>query len=94
MLMHEVESTSIEAIGYDRPSRELYVRFRESGRTYAYWEVEESVFEELLGAASKGNYFNREIKGAYAYGQVRVPASRSSGRPKNRNGRSDGERER
>jgi hypothetical protein len=37
--MHGVESTSIEAIGYDRQRRELYVRFRESGRTYAYWEV-------------------------------------------------------
>jgi hypothetical protein len=92
--MHEVESTSIEAIGYDQQAQELYVRFRESGRTYAYWEVEEKVFEEFLGAASKGNYFNREIKGAYSYDQVRVPAGRSRGRPKNRIGRSDGERER
>jgi hypothetical protein len=92
--MHEVESTSIEAIGYDRQTQELYVRFRESGRTYAYWEVEENVFEEFLGAASKGNYFNREIKGEYSYGQVRVPAGRSSGRSKNRIGRSAGERKR
>lgn len=92
--MHEVESTSIEAIGYDGQMHELYVRFRESGRTYAYWEVDEDVFKEFLGAASKGNYFNREIKGAYSYGPVRVPAGRSSGRPKNRIGRSDGERKR
>jgi hypothetical protein len=92
--MHEVESTSIEAIGYDRQAHELYVRFRESGGTYAYWEVEENVFEEFLGAASKGNYFNREIKGEYSYGRVKVPASRSSGRPKNPIGRSDGERKR
>lgn len=92
--MHGVESTSIEAIGYDEQTHELYVSFRESGRTYAYWEVERDVFEEFLGAASKGNYFNREIKGAYSYAQVRVPAGRSNGRPKNRIGRSDGERER
>lgn len=92
--MHEVESTSIEAIGYDGQPHELYVRFRESGRSYAYWEVEEEVFEKFLGAASKGNYFNREIKGAYSYGPVRVSAGRSSGRPKNQNGRSDEERKR
>jgi hypothetical protein len=92
--MHEVESTSIEAIGYDRQGHELYVRFRESGRTYAYWEVEENVFEEFLGAASKGNYFNREIKGEYSYSPVRDRVGRSSGRPTNRIGRSDGERKR
>jgi len=91
--MQEVESTSIEAIGYDRQTHELYVRFRETGRTYAYWDVEEDVFEGFLGAPSKGNYFNRQIKGAYSYGQVRVPAGQSSGRPKKRIGRSDGERE-
>jgi|GEM_PF-668379 len=92
--MHEVESRSIEAIGYDRQTQELHVRFRESGRTDAYWEVERDVFEEFLGAPSKGNYFNREIKGVYSYVQIRVPARRSSGRPKRRIGRNDGERKR
>jgi hypothetical protein len=92
--MQAVESTSIEAIGYDRQTHELYVRFRESGYTYVYWEVEEVVFEDFLGATSKGSYFNREVKGAYSYAQVRVPAGRSTGKPRNRIGRSDGERER
>jgi len=74
--MHHVDSTSIEAIGYDRQTRELYVRFLESGRTYVYRDVEEGVFEQFLRASSKGNYFNREIKGGYAYYPVRVPAGR------------------
>ena len=65
--MHRVDSTSIEAIGYDRRTRELYVRFLESGHTYVYRGVEDDVFEEFLGADSKGNYFNREIKGKYPY---------------------------
>jgi hypothetical protein len=84
----------LKRMGYDRQTHELYVRFVESGRTYAYQEVEENVFEQFLAAASKGNYFNREIKGAYSHSLVRVPAGRSSGRPKSRIGRSDEERKR
>lgn len=68
--MHRVDSTSVEAIGYDRRTRELYVRFLESGQTYVYRGVEDEVFEKFLRAGSKGNYFNREIKGAYSYYQV------------------------
>ena len=68
--MHRVDSTSIEAIGYDRRTGELYVRFLESGHTYVYREVEDGVFEKFLCASSKGNYFNREIKGEYSYYQV------------------------
>ena len=68
--MHRVDSTSIEAIGYDRRTRELYVRFLESGHTYVYRGVEDGVFEKFLSVGSKGNYFNREIKGEYPYDQV------------------------
>jgi len=68
--MHRVESASIEAIGYDRRTRELYVRFVESGHTYVYRGVEDEVFEKFLCAGSKGNYFNREIKGEYSYYRV------------------------
>ncbi len=70
MPMHRVDSTSIEAIGYDRRTRELYVRFLESGHTYVYRGVEDEIFEEFLSADSKGNYFNREIKGEYPYYHV------------------------
>ncbi len=68
--MHRVESTSIAAIGYVRRTRELYVRFLETGRTYVYQDVEASVFESFWRASSKGNYFNREIKGEYSYFQL------------------------
>jgi hypothetical protein len=68
--MQPVDSTSIKAIGYDRRSRELYVRFLESGHSYVYRGVEDDVLEGFLCADSKGNYFNREIKGEYPYYQV------------------------
>ena len=70
--MHHVDSKSIEAIGYEQGTGELYVRFLESGRTYVYQDVEDGVFEEFLRASSKGNFFNRKIKGGYAYYPVRV----------------------
>ncbi len=64
--MHHVDSTSIEAIGYESATRELYVRFIKS-RTYVYFDVEERVFNEFMQADSKGQYLNSNIRGAYVY---------------------------
>lgn len=57
-----VDSSNIEAIGYDADSRELHVQFI-SGTLYVYFDVDEFLFNELLAANSKGSYLNREIKG-------------------------------
>ena len=65
--MHPVDSTNIEAIGYDESSQELYVRFLESGDTYVYFGVEEWVFDEMMQSDSKGGYLNQEVKGSYDY---------------------------
>lgn len=62
-----VESSSIDAVGYDAATRRLAVRFLGSGNTYVYVGVEPSVFEALLAAPSKGRYLNMHIKGAYDY---------------------------
>lgn len=64
--MHYVDSSNVEAIGYDPDARELHVHFRESG-SYVYFEVEELVFSEFLNADSKGKYLNQMIKGVYNY---------------------------
>ena len=63
--MHYVDSSNIEAIGYDAQSQELHVRFLDSGDTYVYYNVEQWRFEEFMQADSKGGYLNREIKGRY-----------------------------
>lgn len=62
-----VTSSTVEAIGYDAPTRELYVQFVKTGETYVYSEVEEWVFQEFLRADSKGTYLNTNIKGRYDY---------------------------
>ena len=65
-----VDSSNIEAIGYDSASRELHVRFLKSGETYVYYEVEEWVFEEFKSADSKGVFFNTNIKDKYNLGKL------------------------
>ncbi|WP_236625822.1 KTSC domain-containing protein [Rhodopirellula baltica] len=68
--MQYIDSKSIEAIGYDAESQELHVRFLKSGKTYVYYGVEQWVFDEFMGADSKGTYLNMNIKGAFNYGEV------------------------
>ena len=65
--LRPVESSSIEAVGYDPKTHRLYVRFLGSGNAYVYYDVAKRVFEDLLAADSKGRFLNSEIKGAYAY---------------------------
>ena len=62
---HETpESEPIEAIGYDEPNEEAWVRFR-SGSTYAYSNVPAGVFEQFRTSDSKGGFVNRELRGVY-----------------------------
>ena len=64
--MQYVDSTNVEAIGYDETRQELHVRFLESG-SYVYLDVPETVFAEFLQASSKGRYLNTQIKGVYGF---------------------------
>lgn len=68
--MHYVDSSNVEAIGYDVDSQELHVLFKKSGLTYAYFAVEEWVFQEFMQADSKGTYLNENIKERYDYSRL------------------------
>ena len=59
--MTYVDSTNIEAVGYDQATRDLYLQFR-TGKVYVYAEVPVEIHRELLEADSKGSYFNREVR--------------------------------
>ena len=52
--MHYVDSSNVEAIGYDPGTQELHIQFLKSGETYVYFDVEEGVFHEMMQADSKG----------------------------------------
>jgi KTSC domain len=68
--MASVDSSSIELVGYDEDERELYVRFHNRGRTYAYEDVSQTEFDALVAAPSKGRYLNWEIKPFHRYRRV------------------------
>ena len=61
-----VESSNIEAIGYDDDTQELHVQFLPSGH-YIYSDVPREMFDNLMNAPSKGSFLNREVKGVYQF---------------------------
>jgi len=58
-----VSSSAIAAVGYDGHS--LKVVFRGSGRAYTHPNVPRSVYVGLMQASSKGEYYNKFIRGRY-----------------------------
>ena len=61
-----IDSSNIEAIGFDPEAAELHVHFHSSGQ-YVYHEVPQDVFDALLESPSKGSFLNREIKPFYTF---------------------------
>lgn len=67
MELQHVESSNIEAIGYDTDTNELYVEFK-NGSTYKYMGVPFETYQELMDAESHGTYLNANIKkGGFEY---------------------------
>jgi hypothetical protein len=64
-----VASTNIAEIGYDEPSQTLEVQFT-NGSVYQYYNVPQAVHEQLMQAASKGQYLAYQIKNVYPYSRV------------------------
>ncbi|MBU9889036.1 MAG: KTSC domain-containing protein [Candidatus Omnitrophica bacterium] len=61
-----VRSRDLALIGYDAASSVLEVVFR-SGGVYRFQDVPEKVYQGLMGAPSHGTYFQKYIKGQYAF---------------------------
>ena len=69
MEMTSVDSSNVEAVGYDEDSSTLQVEFK-GGTTYQYFDVQEEVFVGLRDADSVGKYLAARIKGSYRYSKV------------------------
>lgn len=67
MEMEYVQSTNVEAIGYDAEAAELHVRYLGSPTVYVYQGVPSDVHERLMAGGSKGTFIHREIKGVYPF---------------------------
>lgn len=61
-----VKSSNLKSIGYDKKTETLSIRFKSGGR-YEYYGVSEDVYDELMGASSKGSYLYWNIRDEYDY---------------------------
>ena len=61
-----VESTTLRALAYDGGRGILQLEFCNRA-IYHYYGVPAAVYEALLGAPSKGSYFNRVVRGRFRY---------------------------
>ncbi len=65
-----VESSSVKSIGYDAKQRVLEVEFKNES-VYAYYEVAEHIYKELINADSHGKYLDKHVKKAgYRYVKI------------------------
>jgi len=62
----KIESSILNAVGYDIASKKLYVEFN-SGLMYAYKKVPATVVMAMLMAESHGKYFNENIRDSYKF---------------------------
>jgi len=59
--MPELRSSNLASAEYDPETREMIVTFR-GGRSYAYSDIDQATYDDLLTASSPGSYFARWIK--------------------------------
>lgn len=64
--MTPVQSSNVQAIGYDAEARELHVTWR-SGKTSIYGDVAPGVAEAAVSAPSVGSYISRAVRGQHAH---------------------------
>jgi KTSC domain-containing protein len=69
MRVATVESTTLATVGYDEAHELLQLEFC-SRAVYLYFGVPTAMYEALLGAPSKGRYFNGTIRGRYPFRQI------------------------
>jgi KTSC domain len=64
-----VSSSSIHSVGYDPESRILEIEFHSDG-VYQYEDVGQDIYNALLAAPSKGQYFAERIRDHYAWRRI------------------------
>ncbi len=61
-----VDSSNIERIAYNPPTKEMFIEFGHGG-VYKYTRVSRRTFNSFKDASSKGEYFHSKIKGKFDY---------------------------
>lgn len=71
MEMIGMESSNVEAVGYDEDKKELHVRFK-GGATYVYREVPIETYQKFMAAPSKGSFLATVIKPGFACSKMEI----------------------
>ncbi len=64
MVMHDLESSFLKAVGYDKNYKRMELHFSD-GQQYEYYHVPVQVFDSFLAAESHGRFYNACVKGQY-----------------------------
>lgn len=64
-----VTSSNVADVGYDAVSMTLEIGFKD-GSVYQYFDVPESLHQELMCAESVGKFLNAHIKNSYRYTKI------------------------
>ncbi len=64
-----VTSSNVVSIGYDSSSMTLEVEFKDA-TVYQYFDVPETVYQELMRSDSKGRFMHNNINSAYRYAKT------------------------
>ena len=69
MERNPVSSSNIVSVGYDEAAQTLEVEFS-SGDVYQYYNVGAALYEQFMGAPSKGQFLSYSIRNAYPYSKI------------------------
>lgn len=69
--MPALDSEALLAVHYDYGRKILRATFRDSRRTYDYFDVTPQEYAEFMEARSKGAWFNARIRDHHRFEEVR-----------------------
>ena len=67
MTLAALESKMLSAAAYDDSKQILYLRFRNTGDVYRYFDFPAANYQAFLGAESKGRFFRSHIRDHFRY---------------------------
>jgi hypothetical protein len=62
-----LESEMLSAVAYDAEKHILYLRFRNTGDVYRYFDLPASEYQAFLAAESHGRFFLAHIRNCFRY---------------------------
>ena len=69
MTKEYVDSSTLQSVGYNEEYQTLEVEFR-NGAVYQYYNCPKLMYDELMSAPSKGQFFNSQIRDRFPFSRV------------------------